>query len=216
MPKTATSETIMESIEDGTAPESTDTNIRYAAYAARLRTIISSAHRYIAYTSDIGESFRPITRPELVRAAYGISWAYLIGDVAYEGYRARLAQQETLSSTSARMVADVTGQKESFASDLEAEREYPLDWRIAVVKRAVFQSVASMALPAFTIHSTVKYSTKLFKDSPNPRLRLWGPVGLGLAVVPMLPYFFDEPVEKVVDWGTDELMHAYAARRALT
>lgn len=35
------------------------TKLRYAAYATRLRTILLSAQRYVAYTSDIGESFRP-------------------------------------------------------------------------------------------------------------------------------------------------------------
>ena len=35
------------------------------------------------------------------------------------------------------------------------------------------------------------------KNLKNQKLRTWGPIGLGLAVVPALPYLFDEPVE----WG---------------
>lgn len=58
-----------------------------------------------------------------------------------------------------------------------------------------------MALPAFTIHSVVRYSGQAMKNVRNPRLRTWGPVGLGLAVVPALPYLFDEPVEKAVEKG---------------
>lgn len=46
----------------------------------------------------------------------------------------------------------------------------------------------------------VKYSGKALKDAKNPRIRTWGPIGLGLAVVPALPYIFDHPVEKSVDW----------------
>lgn len=38
------------------------------------------------------------------------------------------------------------------------------------------------------------------KNVKNPALRTWGPVGLGLAVVPALPYLFDEPVEEAVDF----------------
>src|SRR5271156_2485753 len=68
--------------------DTTDTSLRYAAYANRIRTIMLSAQRYVAYTSDIGESFRPVAHPWLVRSAYGISWAYLIGDVSHEGYKA--------------------------------------------------------------------------------------------------------------------------------
>ena len=36
-------------------------------------------HRYVAYTSDIGEAFRPVVPPWLVTAAYGVSWAYVAG-----------------------------------------------------------------------------------------------------------------------------------------
>lgn len=62
-----------------------------------------------------------------------------------------------------------------------------------------------MALPAFTIHSVVRYSGRAMKNVKNVKLRTWGPVGLGLAVVPGLPYLFDEPVEKAVEKGFEVL-----------
>lgn len=89
-------ETWWDTISSGTASESTESNVRYAAYASRFRTILLSAHRYVAYTSDIGESFRPIAHPIAVKAAYGVSWTYLIGDVGYEGYKAYLRNQRSL------------------------------------------------------------------------------------------------------------------------
>src|SRR6201996_9826960 len=79
---------VWDNIYEGQGPDTTETNMRYAAYANRLRTIMLSAHRYVAYTSDIGESFRPIAHPILVRSAYGISWAYILGDVGHEGWKA--------------------------------------------------------------------------------------------------------------------------------
>ena len=72
------------------------------------------------------------------------------------------------------------------------------------VKRALFQSVASMGLPAFTIHSVVRYSGRAMKEVKNVKLRTWGPIGLGLAVVPALPFMFDEPVEHAVEWVFDK------------
>lgn len=57
-----------------------------------------------------------------------------------------------------------------------------------------------MGLPAFTIHSVVKYSGRALKDVKNTAIRTWGPIGLGLAVVPFLPRMFDEPVENAVEW----------------
>lgn len=59
---------------------------RYSAYAMRLRTLLVSSSRYIAYSSDIGEAFRPLTRPIVVQAAYGVSWAYIFADVGYTCY----------------------------------------------------------------------------------------------------------------------------------
>ena len=78
------------------AEDSTESSIRYAAYATRIRTIMLTAHRYVAYTSDIGESFRPIAHPYLVSGAYAVSWLYLVGDVSHEGYKAYCRNQRTL------------------------------------------------------------------------------------------------------------------------
>ena len=66
-----------------------------------------------------------------------------------------------------------------------------------------------MGLPAFTIHSVVKYSGKAMKSLKNQRLKTWGPIGLGLGVVPFLPAIFDEPVENAVEWAFHEGFKAY-------
>jgi fission process protein 1 len=50
---------------------------------------------------------------------------------------------------------------------------------MVAVKRSVFQGVASMALPAFTIHTAVKQSAKYFNKSTKPFARTWGPTITG-------------------------------------
>jgi fission process protein 1 len=215
-------DTWWDTISSGSAPESTESNVRYAAYASRFRTILLSAHRYVAYTSDIGESFRPIAHPIAIRAAYGVSWAYLIGDVSNEGYKAYLRNQRTLkgeeesgaqvtptATTSAgekvqvgesrSLGAGITG--DSVAKQQPEGRVVPIeDYRAVMAQRAVFQGLASMGLPAFTIHSIVRYSGRALKNAANAKLRTWGPIGLGLAAVPALPYMFDKPVEIATEW----------------
>ena len=52
------------------------------------------------------------------------------------------------------------------------------DYRVVMAKRAIFQGLASMALPAFTIHSVVKYSGRMLRDSKRVFLRTWAPVGV--------------------------------------
>ncbi|KIY45878.1 hypothetical protein FISHEDRAFT_66671 [Fistulina hepatica ATCC 64428] len=168
--------------------DSTDSGVRYLAYGARLRTALRAGTRYIAYTSDVGEAFRPVVVPWVVTAAYAVSWAYLFTDVSYETYKAKLrgpSAHETNFSETTRL-------------------------GLTVVQRATFQSIASMGLPALTIHTTVSQVKRAFKNVANPRIKAWGPTMTGLAVVPILPYLFDHPVEvatdKAFDWIRDKLV----------
>lgn len=141
-----------------------------------------------------------------------VSWAYISGDVAYEGYRAYLNNQAQLrglppphpthnhhvpAATSPGLQATSTPTHTPTPNKIRLQDDY----RAVAAQRFLFQTVASMALPAFTIHSVVRYSGRAMKNVRSPRLRTWGPVGLGLAVVPALPYLFDEPVEKAVEKG---------------
>jgi fission process protein 1 len=59
--------------------------------------------------SDIGEAFRPIVNRKLVSGAYGISIAYVVGDIGFEGYKAHLDRQERL----------LAGEKESCSASTE-------------------------------------------------------------------------------------------------
>lgn len=250
----------MDSSESSSSIDSTDTPFRYAAYATRIRTLLLSAHRYVAYTSDIGESFRPVAHPWLVRSAYGISWAYLIGDVSHEGYKAYLRNRQALippgeAHRDASSIAQdqilrgmatgniggplkgLTG-KDGHARDTltpwpTTEISLAEDYRMVMAKRAVFQSIASMGLPAFTIHSVVKYSGRMARGAKSTFMRTWVPIGvcsssslilvswakycsqLGLAVVPFLPYIFDHPVEEAVDWCFGTALRMYGGEDAV-
>ncbi|GME87193.1 unnamed protein product [Ambrosiozyma monospora] len=172
-------------VEDRTT---TDTNVRYAAYASRFRTILAASHRYFAYTSDVGESFRPVAHPFMVKFAY---------DKKVASYAPGLKPWDSKKpEADPALAANYTG----------------MDWRVLGVKRALFQSIASMGLPAFTIHSAVRYSSVFFKKSSNHLLKSYGPVAVGLAVVPLLPYLFDEPVERAIDYIFDRGYSFYKAR----
>lgn len=167
----------------------------------------------MAYTSDVGESFRPVAHPYLVRSAYAISWTYILGDVGHEGYKAYLRNRRALippgeaykDATDLKpnhvvlgmATGNVTGPLSSSTDDSRAEsasteKSDPLvpwattciplidDYRMVMAKRAVFQSIASMGLPAFTIHSVVRYSGRALKNSKNTLIRTWGPIGVSI------------------------------------
>ena len=72
-----------------------------------------------------------------------------------------------------------------------------------VVERAIFQTVASMLLPAFTIHSIVRATTPLF--ARLGRGTRYGPSIAGLCAVPFLPVMFDKPVEHGLRWAFERL-----------
>ena len=147
-----------------------------------------------------------------MRSAYGISWAYIGGDVAHEGYKAYWRNQRVLNpqrvlekEAAARekkaqketgeqgAVASQVGEKIDLAKEklgLTSEKrkeEMSLvpgkvpaieDYRAVMAQRAVFQSLASMGLPAFTIHSIVRYSGKFLRNNKNVMLRSYGPIGV--------------------------------------
>lgn len=61
------------------------------------------------------------------------------------------------------------------------------DYRSVMVQRALFQGIASMGLPAFTIHSIVRYSGRALKDARNATIRTWGPIGVSLLDLLWIP-----------------------------
>lgn len=209
---------LFDELVEGYAPPSTESNIRYAAYTARFRTILLSAHRYVAYTSDIGESFRPVAHPNLVRAAYGVSWAYILGDVGYEGYKAYWHNQRIrnpqleLTEKQLKLIGPSSLGSEAVSLGVVPPLE---DYRTVMIQRGLFQSIASMGLPAFTIHSVVRYSGRAMKDIRNKTIRTWGPIGLGLAVVPFLPALFDKPVENAVEYVFHKGFETFGGKQAV-
>lgn len=134
----------------------------------------------------------------------------MIGDVAHEGYKAYCSNQRILypdlpQEASQQRINDAKTPLKEAAADagisLEPGKVAAInDYRAVMAQRAIFQGIASMGLPAFTIHSIVRYSGRALKSSKNVRLRTYGPIGLGLAAVPALPFLFDHPVEQVVEW----------------
>ncbi|KAF9993141.1 hypothetical protein BGZ65_011393 [Modicella reniformis] len=158
----------VKELEEGQI-DTVETPARYLAYLGRYRNLFVASSRYLAYSSDVGEAFRPVTSRLFVNTLYGVSFAYVGFDVAYEGYKAKIAGAPN----------DVVG--------------------ITVVKRGIFQGLASLIMPAITIHTVVHQSARLFKNSANVTLKRWGPTAIGICVVPALPIMFDHPIETAVD-----------------
>ncbi|KAJ3019525.1 hypothetical protein HKX48_002002, partial [Thoreauomyces humboldtii] len=148
--------------------ETTDTPLRFLAYLARFKTLAITGSRYLAYTSDVGEAFRPVVNRHLVSAAYGVSFAYVGFDIALEGWKARNRGVDNVELTR------------------------------VVVERTLFQGLASLLLPALTIHTVVDLTGKALRNKPKTALVRWSPTLAGLFVVPFLPIMFDHPLEGLI------------------
>lgn len=144
----------------------------FAIKKVAVKQAVASKIRYLAYSSDVGESFRPVLPSQAVLATYGIAIGYVICDISYHVY------QET------QLPEDVDGGK---------------DIARCFVHNTVFQLIASLALPAFIIHSGVHQAQRTFKKLG--RYTKWGPTVVGLAMIPFLPACVDYPAEVVIDTG---------------
>jgi fission process protein 1 len=142
----------------------------FAIKKVALKQAVASNIRYVAYSSDVGESFRPVLPGRAVQATYGLAIGYVCCDVGYHVY-----QETQLPETAPKSISR------------------------CVVHNTVFQLIASLALPAFIIHSGVHQAQRSFKKLG--RYTKWGPTVVGLAMIPFLPACVDYPAEVVIDTG---------------
>ena len=86
--------------------------------------------RLAAFTSEVGESFRPLVALWKVRAAYAISWSYVSIDVIL-----RTCDELALRGRTWRVLR-------------------------TLVFFSAFHTIATMLLPAFLIHAAVHHSAR--------------------------------------------------------
>lgn len=153
-----------------------ETDARYLAYAQRIARVLAPSSRYLAFSSDVGEAFRPAVSPRLVQFSYALTWGYVFGDIGYSTYMAN-----------------------------KLHPHHPEFVKDRAARATAFQLTGSVALPFLIIHTAVARSAKLFsKYAVNQRMiRAWGPSAVGLSIIPLLPTFVDHPVERAVDYVFD-------------
>jgi mitochondrial fission process protein 1 len=169
-----TPKAVTEPIEEDALRE---TDARYLAYAQRVARVLAPSSRYLAFSSDVGEAFRPAVHPRWVQFSYVLTWGYVLGDIGYSSYMANKLHPSN----------------PDFVKDRAA-------------RATSFQLIGSVGLPFLIIHTAVAQSAKFFTKhaSQLKHVRMWGPSGVGLAIIPLLPTFVDHPVEQAVDYVFDK------------
>lgn len=151
-------------------PETED--FRFIPFVVRTIPRLISTQRYLAYTSEVGESFRPLIPKYVVTGTYAASLLYVGADAAHH-------YQELKD-------------KGSSGSQLA--------WRTA--DKLVWHGFASMLLPALTVHSIVSASSRhLFNEWPKtwPKTRAWAPTGFALVCIPFIIHPLDHLIDWAMD-----------------
>jgi fission process protein 1 len=110
-----------------------------------------------------------------VRASYALTWTYVFGDTAFQGWH-----QWQKTPADGRKILD------------------------KVSRTFTFQLLASVALPFLIIHKSVTLSARLLGRYVRPDYTVvhkWGPSVVGLGIIPALPVLVDHPIEQGVDWA---------------
>ncbi|KAG8455618.1 hypothetical protein GDO86_001717 [Hymenochirus boettgeri] len=131
--------------------------------------------RYLGYANEVGESFRALVPKAVVWASYGVATAYVTADAADKGKKAAKLHTESQDRT-----AQIT---------------------VAIVDTFVWQALASVAIPGFTINRICAASLFLMGRVtrwPLPA-RKWATTAIGLSAIPIII----TPIDRSVDWMLD-------------
>ena len=154
-------------------------------YTAYGRAIVAALRslRYIAYGSELAEAFRPIVSALTVLALYIMTFSYMISVIFLGGFHAL---------------------KNGFGA-LHAARE--------MAHELVFQTIANLILPTGLVHTLVHCSHDLLFSHFDDAVAKWGPILLGLSVIPFLPRL-DPMLEHILGAIFDKIWPASSASKA--
>ncbi|XP_062593057.1 mitochondrial fission process protein 1-like [Saccostrea cucullata] len=129
--------------------------------------------RYLGYSNEVGEAFRAQVHVRWVYLSYFVASGYVVADAIHKGWE--------------------TSQK-----SWEDERKKRQRVGLAVVDTLIWQGLASVAIPGFTINRICTYTGVLLKKAttwPGPT-RKWTTTAVGLLSIP----FIIKPIDRSVDY----------------
>lgn len=164
----------------------------------KIREIVRPA----AYTSEVGEAFRPLIHVGIVNTAYAISILYVIAD--------------TIVHT---MSVNQKLQNDKKFEHLSKDQKNT-NTIVNCIDKAVWHTFASMVFPAASVHTIVKFSgkgylygmKKLFPQVLNAvKYTRVGSVATGLLAIP----FIIHPLDHLTDYAMDNSMRKLYQERII-
>nr|XP_032655861.1 mitochondrial fission process protein 1 isoform X2 [Chelonoidis abingdonii] len=143
----------------------------------------------LGYANEVGESFRAIVPISLVWASYGVATTYVMADAIDKGKKAAVAQEHDVGK--------------------------PTQVAVAVVDTFVWQALASVAIPGFTINricAASLYFLGTVTHWPLP-IRKWMTTAIGLSAIPVIIKPIDRSVDFLMDSSLRKLYGAEEKHR---
>ncbi|XP_034061391.1 mitochondrial fission process protein 1 [Gymnodraco acuticeps] len=131
--------------------------------------------RFLGYANEVGEAFRALVPKSFVWGSYAVATVYVTADAVDKGKKAAVAHGDNPGKTT--RVA------------------------VAVVDTFVWQALASVIIPGFTINRVCAASLHLLGKTtklPLP-VRKWTTTAIGLSTIP----FIISPIDRGVDYLLD-------------
>jgi len=153
--------------------------------------------RYAGYANEVGESFKNLISRSSYKMSYAIAICYVLADATDKGLKAE--------NTVATAIAAEVQTKDSPSA--QANDKIGKNPQIEVAKAAmdtlIWQGLASVIIPGFTINRIVWAANKMVESDSIPKLppsaKKWAPTIIGLSFIPFIVHPIDEGVTKLLD-----------------
>ncbi|CAE1260764.1 MTFP1 [Acanthosepion pharaonis] len=137
--------------------------------------------RYLGYANEVGEAFRALVHVNVVRFSYVVACSYVAADANHKG--------------------SLAAEKTEVASEVTKERA------IAMADTLVWQGLASVAVPGFTINRVCALSNNLLQRTSTlpSNIRKWTTTFIGLGCIP----FIVKPIDHSVDYMMNNTLRKF-------
>jgi fission process protein 1 len=150
--------------------------------------------RYAGYANEVGESFKNLIPRASYKMSYAVAICYVLADATDKGLKAE--------NNYSAIAAEQGATKGSLGEGNQGKNS-----SIEVVKASVdtliWQSLASVIIPGFTINRIVWASKKLMDSEVLTKIpgsaKKWAPTIIGLSFIPFIVHPIDEGVTRLLD-----------------
>jgi fission process protein 1 len=150
--------------------------------------------RYAGYANEVGESFKNLIPRASYKMSYAVAICYVLADATDKGLKAE-NNYSAIAAEQGATKGSLGEGNQGKNSSIEAVK--------ASVDTLIWQSLASVIIPGFTINRIVWASKKLMDSEVLTKIpgsaKKWAPTIIGLSFIPFIVHPIDEGVTRLLD-----------------